>query len=73
MTFEHDGVSITVIDDGQGFEPDLNRPGKRISWGLRNMEERANLLGGNLKIKSHPGSGTSVEAYIPYSGMETEV
>jgi len=31
-----------------------------------------NLLGGNLKINSHPGAGTSVEAFLPYSGMETE-
>ncbi|MFC2064655.1 sensor histidine kinase [Chloroflexota bacterium] len=73
MTFEDDGVSIKVIDDGQGFEPESNRTGKRISWGLRNMEERANLLGGRLKITSHPGGGTKVEATIPYSGMETEV
>ena len=34
MTFEDDGVSIKVIDDGQGFEPESNRTGKRISWGL---------------------------------------
>ena len=74
MTFEDDGVSIKVIDDGQGFEPESNQTGKRISWGLRNMEERANLLGGRLKILSHPGGGTTkVEATIPYSGMETEV
>ncbi|MFN2216193.1 MAG: sensor histidine kinase [Anaerolineales bacterium] len=73
LTFEDDGVSIKVIDDGQGFELNSNRPGKRISWGLRNMEERANLLGGSFKINSHPGAGTSVEAFLPYSGMETEV
>jgi signal transduction histidine kinase len=72
LTFESDRVAIKVIDDGQGFEPRLDRPGQRISWGLKNMEERANLLGGKLTIKSHPGTGTSVVAYIPFSAMEAE-
>jgi len=72
LTFEYDGIAIKVIDDGQGFEPRLDRPGQRISWGLKNMEERASLLGGKLTIKSHPGAGTSVVAFIPYSTMEAE-
>jgi signal transduction histidine kinase len=72
LTFESDGVGIKIIDDGQGFDPRINLPGQRISWGLKNMEERASLLGGKLTIKSHPGAGTSVVAYIPYSAMEAE-
>ncbi|MFH2039725.1 MAG: sensor histidine kinase [Chloroflexota bacterium] len=72
LTFESDGVGIKVLDDGQGFEPHINRPGQRISWGLKNMEERASLLGGKLTIKSQPGAGTSVVAFIPYSAMEAE-
>jgi signal transduction histidine kinase len=72
LTFESDGIALKVIDDGQGFEPRVDRPGQRISWGLKNMEERASLLGGKLTIKSHPGAGTSVVAFIPYSAMEAE-
>lgn len=73
LTFEPEGVCVKVIDDGQGFEPQPNLPGQRISWGLKNMEERATLLGGRLTIKSHPGAGTSLEAYIPYAAVESEV
>jgi signal transduction histidine kinase len=73
LTYEEDGVTVKIIDDGQGFEPRPNHPGQRISWGLKNMEERASLLGGFLTVKSHPGAGTSVEATIPYIAMETEV
>ncbi len=72
LTFESDGVGIKIIDDGQGFETHINRPGQRISWGLKNMEERASLLGGKLTIKSQPGAGTSVVAFFPYSAMEAE-
>ena len=73
LTYEADGVGVKIIDDGQGFEPQSNVPGQRISWGLKNMEERANLQGGRFSLKSHPGAGTSVEAYVPYAAMETEV
>ena len=73
LTYEDEGVMVKIIDDGQGFDPQPNQPGKRISWGLKNMEERASLLGGKFSIKSHPGAGTSVEAFIPYKAMETEV
>jgi signal transduction histidine kinase len=73
LTYETESVTVKIIDDGQGFEPRSNQPGQRISWGLKNMEERASLLGGNLQVKSHPGAGTSVEASIPYAAMEIEV
>jgi signal transduction histidine kinase len=31
------------------------------------MEERANLLGGLLRVDSAPGTGTRVEVRIPYN------
>jgi signal transduction histidine kinase len=73
LTYEEEGVSVMIVDDGQGFDSRPPLPGQRISWGLKNMEERASLLGGRLTIKTQPGAGTSVEAFIPYSAMETEV
>lgn len=73
LDYESEGVRVKVIDDGQGFEPISPIPGQRISWGLKNMEERASLLGGKFSIKSHAGAGTSVEAFFPYAAMETEV
>jgi len=33
--------------------------------GLLSMSERAELVGGQLNIRSRPGSGTSVTATIP--------
>lgn len=62
-----DGVSITISDDGQGFDiervmVDRNRP----SWGLLGMQERASLLGGQVVIESEPGKGTTVKMMIPY-------
>ncbi len=71
LRFSADAVEIRVSDDGQGFDSQTRRSGGRISWGLRNMEERANLLGGRFQVRSSPGHGTTLEVSIPYvSGSE---
>ncbi len=52
-------VVLTVRDDGTGFDPDA--PGLRARrLGLTSMEERAQRLGGRLRIDSAPGAGTTV-------------
>jgi signal transduction histidine kinase len=60
-------IEIEVSDDGVGFEPNLVREG----FGLVGMRERVTLLGGNLRIDSRPGSGTTVRAEIPLNPTET--
>lgn len=57
-----DTVSLSVADDGRGFVPDDVPEGH---FGLLGMGERARLLGGELRIASAPGRGTTVEARIP--------
>ena len=61
---EPGAVSLTVRDDGRGFDP------SRISstgggMGLFSMRERAELAGGTLTLTSAPGKGTTVEARVP--------
>ena len=40
------------------------------SWGvgLRSMRERAEMLGGDLRVDSSPGSSTRVEVKVPLDG-----
>jgi signal transduction histidine kinase len=54
-------VSLSVSDDGQGFDPDAYTDG----FGLLGMRERVELLAGQLKIDSAPGRGTTVSAIFP--------
>jgi signal transduction histidine kinase len=57
-------VVITVRDDGHGFDPTAATSG----FGLMGMRERAELLGGTLRVTSAPGEGTTVVAALPGGG-----
>lgn len=57
-------ATVRVRDDGRGFDPEAAiRAGR--SRGLVGMRERAELLGGELRIQSAPGEGATVTAVIP--------
>jgi two-component system, NarL family, sensor kinase len=67
---------LRVTDNGCGFSCAAADSGARTdgtdgggdgeaSYGLRNMAERAELMGGRLEVTSRPGLGTTVTAVIP--------
>jgi signal transduction histidine kinase len=57
----HRHVEVTVRDDGCGFVPD----GPNEGFGLIGMRERADLLGGELSLRSQEGGPTCVRAVLP--------
>jgi NarL family two-component system sensor histidine kinase YdfH len=56
---ESNVLHIKVEDDGVGFSPNLVA-NKQNAFGLRGMRERAERLGGALKVTSKPGAGTTI-------------
>ena len=61
------GTSLTVQDDGEGFDPDA-LTGKVTSaggLGLHQMRERVESRGGQFGFSSARGSGTRVTASLP--------
>jgi signal transduction histidine kinase len=56
LDYDADSVTLTIVDDGCGFDTSDPQSG----LGLRSMRERAELIGGNLTIKSQLGEGTLV-------------
>ena len=59
-------VILTIEDNGRGFTPDERSPlSSRSGFGLTGMGERARLLGGELKVRSTPGKGSTVLFEIP--------
>jgi signal transduction histidine kinase len=57
------GVAARITDDGKGFDSETGAGGEGV--GLVSMRERAELAGGWLRVRSKPGSGTSVEFWLP--------
>jgi DNA-binding NarL/FixJ family response regulator/signal transduction histidine kinase len=70
LDFGDDEVSLSVIDDGQGFDPAtaMARPTVSGGFGLAGMAERLQRLGGRLEVRSGPshGAGTAIVATVPY-------
>jgi signal transduction histidine kinase len=67
LEFGDDKAVLTVEDEGQGFElperaDELTVAGK---LGLAGMQERAQLIGGRLRLQSEPGKGTIVTLEMP--------
>lgn len=55
-------VSLTVRDDGRGFDPATVAGTDRGHFGLQVMRERMAGIGGTLVIDAQPGRGTTVTA-----------
>lgn len=65
-----DHVIMRIVDNGAGF--DVHKV-KTSSYGLTNMQERAEELGGILKVISLPGEGTRIEVKIPVLHKEGDL
>src|ERR1700756_893628 len=57
-------LQMRVRDDGIGIDPQVLRDGRKGHWGLAGMRERAERIGGLLKISSSPRHGTEVRLSI---------
>jgi len=67
VEFTNNKTTFSVVDNGKGFElpervEDLAPAGK---LGLVGMQERAQLIGAQLKVQSQPGKGTTVTIELP--------
>jgi len=51
-------LSVTVEDDGKGFDTAVLKKGTGIGW--NNIQSRVDFLKGNLDVQSENGKGTSV-------------
>jgi signal transduction histidine kinase len=68
LIYTPDELSIDVTDDGVGVSA-ASREGTRPGHGLIGMRERAGLYGGRLETEGRPGSGFTVRALLPLSGL----
>jgi PAS domain S-box-containing protein len=61
---------IIVEDNGVGFDTNKIRESDKL--GLIGMQERAQMMGGNLQIESSPGSGTTIVVEVKYDDKDID-
>jgi signal transduction histidine kinase len=59
------GLTLTVADDGCGFDPGAVDSSR---YGLQGLRERAEMVGANLQVTSKVQNGTTVQLVVPTAG-----
>lgn len=74
LAYDNGLARLQVSDDGIGFDADTVLEGELESgWGLAGIQERVQLVGGQCRIRSAPGKGTTVMVEVPLvAGEERE-
>jgi two-component system, NarL family, sensor kinase len=70
MQFSENELSISIADDGKGFDlnPLKDEANQSFGLGLRNMKNRATLMGAKFLMNSNIGNGTEVYISLPLNG-----
>ena len=72
IEFQWDTLSLSICDDGIGFDLAAVRDRPRPHFGLITMRERAKNLNGHLSIETKPGQGTCITLFVPTAHNRAE-
>jgi signal transduction histidine kinase len=70
LKYETDSLSLSISDDGRGFQNSERPPALSGHFGIPVMEERARKLGGTLRLQSSIGGGTDVTVRVAFNAMQ---
>jgi signal transduction histidine kinase len=65
-------TTLTVTDDGDGFDATLKPLVGIYGMGMTTMRERAEAIGARLSIHSEIGHGTCIVVELPAAGSQIE-
>jgi signal transduction histidine kinase len=66
LTQEGAHMLLRIADDGIGIDP-----AAPLQNGLNNMRQRAQSMGGTMKVRARDGGGTVIEWTVPHPGWES--
>lgn len=78
MTLSEEGTAFIASDNGIGFDQKVKNIKSGRSLGLKNLQQRADKIGGCLNIQTRPNKGTKVSfhqkmaQYAPFSEEDTD-
>ncbi len=66
LHYQNGALSLSVKDDGRGFQPSAASEVMKGHFGIPVMEERARKLGGTLRVETATGRGTEIVVNVPF-------
>lgn len=60
------GFTLTIADNGIGFNPHSKKRNSLGGLGIDGIEERVKILHGTFNLSSEPGKGTQINIEIPF-------
>lgn len=70
LNINSESLSLSIKDDGCGFNPSRRVHTTHWGIGLLGIHERAAAFGGSAAIESSPGNGTNILVQMPCKAME---
>jgi len=65
LEYDQRSLTLTIVDDGAGFDVRGLSRKQEGHYGLTGMRERAALIEGKITVVSEPGMGTTVRLTVP--------
>jgi signal transduction histidine kinase len=65
LSYLAESVTLRVRDNGKGFDTGYTSADDGVHWGLQTMRERAEQVGGTLRVESTSGQGTLIGVTVP--------
>ena len=65
LAYLAESVTLRVRDNGRGFDTEHAPADDGVHWGLQTMRERAEQVGGTLRVESASGQGTLIAVSVP--------
>ena len=74
LQFGEDKLLVDISDNGEGFDPSqtLDSAISVGHMGLLGMKQRAEMLGGDIRIKTDEGKGTTITLILPIQSQVEE-
>ena len=67
LDYQPSVFSMQICDNGEGFDLSPLQENNMFGLGIRNMRNRAHLIGAQFEITSTPGGGTTVNLSLPFT------
>jgi len=70
LEYESDALTLSIRDNGRGFQSSDHANALGGHFGIPVMEERARKLGGMLRLQTSVGEGTEIIVKVPFNAMQ---